>query len=128
MALFDRTSQLFWWLPFGRVPEVSPFELSEQLSGPKPPQVLDVRTRAEWRRSHISGAISVPIQSLRRRLAELELDRARPIVAICLSAHRSIPAVRLLRSRGFDNVAQLQGGMLAWWREEFPVSDPGSSD
>jgi rhodanese-related sulfurtransferase len=35
------------------------------------------------------------------------------VVAICLTAHRSIPAVRLLRARGFE-AAQLAGGMLAW--------------
>jgi hypothetical protein len=45
--------------------------------------------------------------------ATLGLDPSRPVVAICLTAHRSIPAVRLLRNRGFD-AAQLAGGMRAW--------------
>jgi rhodanese-related sulfurtransferase len=128
MLGLDRLRRMFWWLPVGRVPEVSAFRLREQLSGPAAPQILDVRTAAEWRRSHIEGAVSVPIQTLGRRLPELGLDPAQPVVAICLSAHRSIPAVRLLRSRGFDGVAQLQGGMLAWWREELPVVGTGATD
>jgi len=42
-------------------------------------------------------------------------DRERRIVAVCLSAHRSIPAVAALRDNGYVNACQLQGGMLAWW-------------
>ncbi len=121
MPVVARLRALFWWLPFGRVAEISAFELSERLHAERPPQIIDVRSHAEWRRSHIAGAVNVPIQELRRRLPALQLDPARPVVAICLSAHRSIPAVRLLQSRGFEHAVQLQGGMLAWWREAFPA-------
>jgi rhodanese-related sulfurtransferase len=41
------------------------------------------------------------------------------VVAICLTAHRSIPAVRLLRENGFE-ARQLQGGMLAWRAAQLP--------
>ncbi|MCO6411393.1 MAG: rhodanese-like domain-containing protein [Thiogranum sp.] len=122
MTLFDRLKSLFWWLPFGQVAEISAGELNRQLAAQAPPQIVDVRTRAEWRRSHIPGAVNVPIQELKQRLGSLQLDAARPIVAICLSAHRSIPAVRLLQVRGFDNAVQLQGGMLAWWKQNYPAT------
>jgi rhodanese-related sulfurtransferase len=42
------------------------------------------------------------------------------VVAICLSAHRSPPGVRLLRQAGID-ARQLAGGMLAWRRAGLPV-------
>ena len=128
MSALDRLKGAFWWLPFGQVPEISASELHDQLAGNQSVQIIDVRSRAEWRRSHIAGAVNVPIQELKRRLSELQLDGARPVVAICLSAHRSIPAVRLLKSRGFDDAAQLQGGMLAWWREEFPAVSENGAD
>jgi len=121
MSMMERFKALFWWLPFGRVDEISAFQLNERLAAQPQPQIVDVRSRAEWRRSHIAGAVSVPLPELRLRLDELQLDSARPVVAICLSAHRSIPAVRLLQMRGFPDAVQLQGGMLAWWREEFPT-------
>ena len=38
---------------------------------------------------------------------------------VCLTAHRSVPAVRLLRERGFDAV-QLSGGMIAWRAARLP--------
>jgi rhodanese-related sulfurtransferase len=104
---------LFWWLPFGTVPELPAARLARQLAELSPPQLLDVRTVAEFSRGHVRGALNVPIQELQARLPSLGLDPARPVVAICLTAHRSIPAVRLLRARGFE-AAQLAGGMLAW--------------
>jgi rhodanese-related sulfurtransferase len=57
--------------------------------------------------------------ALRSRIESLKLDPARPVVAICLTAHRSVPAVRLLRERGFDAV-QLSGGMIAWRAARLP--------
>jgi rhodanese-related sulfurtransferase len=122
-----RLRQLFWWLPFGRVAEVSAGELKQMLSGANPPQIIDVRTRTEWHKSRIPGARHVPIPAMRRRIDTLSLDTERPIVAICLSAHRSIPAVRLLQARGYPQAVQLQGGMLAWWKAAYPTETDGEA-
>ena len=111
----------FWWVPFGSVPEVSPNELQAKLDGDAPPCILDVRTRKEWVASRIAGAVNVPITSLRAELDGLDLAADRPIVAICLSAHRSIPAVRALRAAGFADVRQLEGGMRSWWKAGLPT-------
>lgn len=109
-----------WWLPFGSVPEISGAELALHLSGPEVPVLLDVRTRTEWSQGHIAGALNVPISELRSRLDALRFDRDRAVVAICLSGHRSIPAVRFLIRQGF-RAQQLQGGMLAWRRAGLPT-------
>jgi len=102
---------MLWWLPFGKVPEISPGKLETmRKEGSARPQIVDARTNAKWRSGHITGAIHVPITELGARLASLQPDRTRPIVAICRAAHRSIPAVRLLRQHGFRNACQLQGG------------------
>lgn len=108
-----------WWLPFGRVPEVSAEELAARLNDRLPPQLLDVRTAGEFRAGHIAGAINVPVTSLSGALPGLALDRSRPVVAICATAHRSIPAVRLLRGSGLE-AAQLAGGMMAWRSARLP--------
>jgi rhodanese-related sulfurtransferase len=115
--------KLPWWLPFGRVPEVSPAALAARLDGGEAAQLVDVRTPAEFRAGHIAGAVNVPITEVRGRIRALGLDPARPVVAICLSAHRSIPAVRLLQQAGFD-ATQLAGGMLAWRAARLPESRP----
>jgi len=56
----------------------------------------------------------VPIYEFRQRLPALKLDPQRPIVAICATAHRSPPAVRLLHAAGYENAVQLKNGMLSW--------------
>lgn len=127
-----------WWIPFGRVDEIAPGELAERLAEPTPeagsvavrrPQILDVRTRAEYRRGHIPGAVNLPVQELAQGLEQLGLEPSRPVVAVCLSAHRSVPAVRLLQRRGFEDAVQLQGGMMAWRRARLAlVTETASSD
>jgi len=111
----------FWWVPWGRVPEVDAADLEKELAGDAPPQLLDVRTRWEFRTGHIAGAVHVPFWKLRSGVPRLSFDPQRPVVAICLSAHRSIPAVRVLKFYGFKDVRQLAGGMLAWRRRGLPT-------
>jgi rhodanese-related sulfurtransferase len=103
------------WRPFGRVPEISAEELQREMKTGAV-QIVDVRTAPEFRLSHIPGARHLPITAFSgSRLASLELDPTKPVVAICLTAHRSIPAVRRLRELGYE-ARQLRGGMRAWWR------------
>jgi rhodanese-related sulfurtransferase len=85
------------------------------------PLILDVRTRIEWEASRVAGAVNVPVTELNAKLDALALQKDRPTVAICLSAHRSIPAVRLLKAHGIANVRQLKGGMRAWWKAGLPT-------
>ena len=109
-----------WWLPFGRVPEISAHELDELLKNGGA-QLLDVRTPVEFAAGHVAGARNVPIYSLRRALPSLGLDPDRPIVAICATAHRSPPAVRWLRAAGYENAVQLRGGMTSWHAARLPT-------
>jgi rhodanese-related sulfurtransferase len=112
--------KLPWWLPFGRVPEIDAQELRTRMQSGAALQIIDVRTALEWNNSRIAGTINVPVTELKARLDSLGLDKTRPVVAVCRSAHRSVPAVRLLREQGFD-VCQLQKGMQAWWGAELPT-------
>ncbi|MCA9610506.1 MAG: rhodanese-like domain-containing protein [Myxococcales bacterium] len=109
------------WIPFGAVPSIEARVLHARLEGGEALQLVDVRTLVEHRTSRIAGAVSAPIASLAVQLEALDLDLARPVVCICLSAHRSIPAVRLIRERGHPDVAQLAGGMAAWWAAGLPT-------
>ena len=110
-----------WWSPFGQVPEISAGELHNRLAHGAKIQLLDVRTRREFRHAHIAGAVNVPIQSFRRQLPHLDLDGSKPVVTICKTAHRSPGATtRVLRAHGFEAV-QPARGMDEWRRQELPV-------
>ncbi len=113
------------WLPFGGVPEISPEDLAGRLAAGTPVQLVDVRTGLEFRQGHIAGARHVPVHALRAALPELALDPQVPVVAICKTAHRSIPAVRLLEGRGLKAL-QLAGGMDRWRRRGLPMMAGGA--
>lgn len=99
----------------GKVSEISPVELNFILEDSENDiQILDVRTHLEWKNGHIAGALNVPVTQLNSEIDKLSFDKEKPVVAICLSAHRSIPAVRALKESGYKNVKQLEGGMLGW--------------
>ena len=112
--------KLPWWLPFGRVPEISAAELNELMKNGGA-QLIDVRTPAEFAAGHVAGARNVPINTFRHKLPTLALDPKQPIVAICATAHRSPPAVRLLRAAGYKNAVQLKNGMLSWYATRLPT-------
>lgn len=109
------------WVPVGAVPEVGALDLHRRIVANGPLFLVDVRTQAEWRRSHIAGARSLPITQLSGAISTLTVEPSALVVVICRSAHRSIPAVRLLREHGHSGAVQLAGGMLAWWTQSLPV-------
>ena len=82
--------------------------------------VLDVRPAEEYAAGHIPGAVSIPVDQLADRIAELP-ERAE-VVAYCRGAYCVLAhdAVRLLRDRGRSAV-RLTDGMLEWRLAELPV-------
>ncbi|HUE04452.1 MAG TPA: rhodanese-like domain-containing protein [Bryobacteraceae bacterium] len=91
---------------------VSPEELAEELHGAAPPFVLDVRVPRECSQSRIEGSVNIPLNQLPARLAELPRDRR--VVVHCAAGYRSAIAASVLQQRGFENLADLAGGMQAW--------------
>ncbi len=60
----------------------------------------------------VEGAENVPLQTLLRD--GLATEEHEPIVLICRSGRRSALAAEALSKHGYDTVASVEGGMLAW--------------
>ncbi|SEB17800.1 Glyoxylase, beta-lactamase superfamily II [Paraburkholderia sartisoli] len=111
------------WAPltlrFSGVWEIEPMTLLEYASTL---QIVDVREAPEFidRLGHLPDARLIPLSQLMSRLDEL--DRERPVVAVCRSGVRSAQASVLLTRSGFGKVANLAGGMLRWKAEALPVA------
>jgi rhodanese-related sulfurtransferase/DNA-binding transcriptional ArsR family regulator len=75
--------------------------------------VLDVRPRDEFAAGHIPGAVSMPIEELERRLAEIPRDR--PVVAYCRGPFCvfASEAVDTLQKHGFD-AQRMKSGVPEW--------------
>ena len=107
-----------WHRMSGPVPEVTKAELARMIDAGEV-QVLDVRTHAEFKAGHVDGALNVPIGDLADEIDGIALDPAVPVVSVCLTAHRSIAATRLLRRHGYD-AYQLQGGWIRVKKRDLP--------
>ncbi len=94
------------------IPEVTPEELRDELAGPEPPLLVDVREPEELEISHLDHALAIPKGELPERVDEL--TRARSVVVFCRSGGRSADAVRTLLDLGFQHVRSLRGGINAW--------------
>ncbi len=104
----------------GEVEEVSRDELLRRASA-RDVIVLDVRPAAEFAAGHIPGAVSIPIDQLGRRLAEL--PPGTEIVAYCRGPYCVFAhdAVRLLRAQGLP-ARRLIGGLPEWRLAGLPVA------
>lgn len=81
--------------------------------------MIDVREPAEWRAGHVKGAKHIPLGDLATRLGEIPRDRE--VLLFCRSGNRSGTATKLLRSQGFEQVRNVEGGIIAWTGRGFPV-------
>jgi SulP family sulfate permease len=96
----------------GKVPEVAPRVLWNELRGATPPVVVDVREPREFKTGHIPGARLLPFTKLLTEKASL--PDLRTVVLVCRGGRRSARACAMLRAEGYRNVIVLRGGMQAW--------------
>lgn len=84
--------------------------------------VIDVRTASEVSRGGIAGATHVPLHLLPIKIEDLQSDV--PTVLYCHSGGRSAQACVFLSARGFKQLYNLRGGVLAWVGSGFPLISP----
>jgi rhodanese-related sulfurtransferase/DNA-binding transcriptional ArsR family regulator len=96
-------------------------ELARRLEDGDDLVVLDVRPAAEYAAGHVPGAVSIPVDELRRRLAELPADRE--VVAYCRGPYCAFAheAVGLLREEGLA-ARRLEDGLPEWQAAGLAVS------
>jgi glyoxylase-like metal-dependent hydrolase (beta-lactamase superfamily II)/rhodanese-related sulfurtransferase len=94
-----------------RLQRITAGALSEQLAGPQPPLVLDVRSEREWNERHLEEAVNIPLSQLEARAESVPDER--PLVVHCASDYRAAIAASLLGRHGRSEVAVLVGGLPA---------------
>lgn len=99
--------------------EITALELNEQLKSGTDAQIVDVRESAEVADGMIAGAHHIPLGELPARLGEL--DKTRPVVAVCRSGRRSAAAAEQFAAAGFTAYT-MTGGMLDWSAAGLPAS------
>lgn len=70
--------------------------------------IIDTRTPGECETGMIEGAVNIPVDEIRKRMAEIPKDKT--IVVYCAVGLRGYLASRILLQHGYENVYNLSGG------------------
>ena len=95
------------------------YDLKKRLDWGEPAlTIIDIRDREAFNTSHISGAISLPMNELISSVSNnLELER--DIYIYGSNDEQTADAATQLRTAGYQNVAELRGGLAAWKANSF---------
>lgn len=81
--------------------------------------LLDVREQWEYDEGHIPGVTLMPMAEVSNRLNEIPTDKQ--VIVTCRSGNRSGQVADFLRQNGFDNIHNMEGGILAWEQAGYEV-------
>ncbi len=101
------------------VKELDVNTLQSYLDEGKKVRLLDVRGIGEMAQGMIPNAEKLPLHTLPARLNEI--DEEEMTVLYCRSGARSAQGVGYMAQQGFENVYNLQGGIIAWAQNGMPI-------
>ena len=104
-------------IPRTEIPPLAPSQLQEKLEGV---YLLDIRPEKSYEQGHIKGSQNIPTDLISGRFQEIPTDKR--IIIITASGNPEwVPAGWFLKSKGYNDVMMLKGGMNAWQKEGLPL-------
>ncbi|MCX8959162.1 rhodanese-like domain-containing protein [Erwinia psidii] len=84
--------------------------------------VVDVRSRDDFRKGHISNAINLLAADIKKgSFGELEKHKAQPVIVVCATGTSAIDSAAQLNTAGFGRVFVLKDGVSGWNGENLPL-------
>jgi len=95
---------------------ISRDEVKSLIDGDEKVVIIDTLPRAEYEEGHIPGALSMPLQELRRLAPKMLRDKDQQIITYCGSSDcpLSTRAAEELEALGYMNVIEYIGGKADW--------------
>jgi sulfur-carrier protein adenylyltransferase/sulfurtransferase len=102
------------------IEEIQPFEAAEEIDGGDV-VLIDTREPHEYQEAHLEGGKLIPPGLLGDEIESAAPDKSARTILYCRSGNRSALAAAQLQAMGYDNVASMEGGILAWQEQGLPV-------
>jgi len=83
--------------------------------------VLDIRTPEEFNEARLADAIMVDFYADDFADQLDTLDKDVPYVMYCRTGNRSSDAVKTMKGLGFVEVYEIDGGIVNWYEQGYPV-------
>jgi sulfur-carrier protein adenylyltransferase/sulfurtransferase len=102
------------------IAQISPAEAASEIEAGGV-ALIDTREPHEYEEAHIEGGRLVPPGILRDEIASVVPDRTQRVLLYCRSGNRSGKAAEEMAELGYESVANVAGGILAWQEQGLPV-------
>lgn len=110
-----------------RVAELSIDQLLSEIASDKKVVFVDTREPAEYAKSHIPGAINIPMRDLDQATFDW-LKQADRVISYCVKDFRGYEVARLMAEKGIDQVAVMKPhGLSGWQSHGLPLTVAGAS-
>lgn len=83
--------------------------------------VIDVRKPGEYNSERVDGALNIPLDFINERLSEFPKDKN--FIIHCGGGYRSMTAASILKSRGWENFMEIEGGFDSIRESGIPKTD-----
>ena len=103
-----------------QVEEIEPFEAAQEIEGGDV-VLIDTREPHEYQEAHLENGKLVPPGLLGDEIATAAPDKSARTIIYCRSGNRSYVAAQQLQALGYEDVASMGGGILAWQEQGLPV-------
>jgi len=103
-----------------QVEEIEPFEAAQEIEGGDV-VLIDTREPHEYQEARIEGGKLVPPGLLADEIATAAPDKSARTILYCRSGNRSHKAAEQMQALGYEDVASMAGGILAWQEQGLPV-------
>jgi len=103
-----------------QVEEIEPFEAAQEIEGGTV-VLVDTREPHEYQEAHLENGKLVPPGLLADEIAAAAPDKSARTILYCRSGNRSYKAAEQLQALGYEDVASVAGGILAWQEQGLPV-------
>lgn len=100
---------------------ISPEQLKALVDSGQRPELIDVRTPAEYREVHVEFARNVPLDQLDPASVMSGRSVSEPMYVICKMGGRGKQACDRLRAAGYSNVVNVEGGTQACSKVGLPL-------
>lgn len=100
---------------------ITPTQAQELLKQKDAPQVIDVRTKKEFKEGHIAHAQCIDVKSKNFSKKISKLDKTKPYIIHCKSGGRSSQSLKFWKEQGFSKIYHLDKGILSWQEAKLPT-------
>ncbi len=105
------------------IQEINASQLSDMIGNEAESfRLIDVRSTNEMAQGMLPGAEVMPMHLVPLRIEELR--QSGKIVFYCRTGARSAQVCAFLQQQGVDQVINLQGGIVDWYRQGYPIEAP----